>query len=140
MIGMLGVGLLLSACPGPGGQGNSVQTGPQGGSGEGTDTSVALTSEQLEEIQRTVRNGKDAITHCYTDEMERRNDRKLTGKVVVKILIGTSERAEQVVIGETTLKGTEFQTCIVDTVKGWEFPKINSPSWFTYPFEFSPAY
>jgi hypothetical protein len=25
-------------------------------------------------------------------------------------------------------------------VKTWEFPQLNSADWFSYPYEFSPAY
>ena len=88
----------------------------------------------------TVRNGQDQITHCYTEEMERQKDKKLAGNVLVKILIGTNERADQVVIGEHTLKGSLLRRLHRADLKSLEFPRLNSPSWFTYPFEFSPAY
>jgi len=135
---MLGLLLLLAGCPATtseGGGGSHVKP-PE----EQTDTSAALTSEQLEEVQRTVRNGQDAVTACYTEEMERTKDKKLAGKVTVKILIGTAGRADQAVIGDATLKGPLLHACILKTVRSWEFPKINTPSWFTYPFEFTPAY
>lgn len=132
--------LVASGCPSQTttGQGN---TNPDPGAGTGnTDTSAALTPEQMEEVQRTVRIGKDGITQCFEEEMERTKNKKLTGKVTVKIQIGVNKVAEQVVIGEATLKSPDLHACIIKTVKAWEFPKIPTVSWFTYPFEFSPAY
>jgi len=141
LLGMLAVSLLVGACP----PGPEPVTGPGtgGGGGGGTDTSSANTAEQMDEVQRSVNNEgglRGALNRCFMEEMERRKDKKLAGNVMVKILIGTSERAEQVIIGENTIKGAEFLSCIQQTVKGWEFPKLNSANWFTYPFEFSPQY
>jgi len=136
---MCGLGLAVVACAGPSGEGGGPRTGsglPAGPS----DTSGANTAEQMEEVQKTVRNGQSAIINCYTEEMERQKDKKLAGNVMVKMLIGTRERAEQVEIGERTLNAPTLHACIIQTVKSWEFPRLNAPSWFTYPFEFSPAY
>lgn len=132
--------LVASGCPSQTATGQGSDPDPGPGTGTGSDTSAALTPEQLEEVQRTVRIGKDAITSCFTEEMERTKNKKLTGKVTVKIQIGVNKVADQVVIGEATLKSPELHDCIIKAVKSWEFPKIPTVSWFTYPFEFSPAY
>jgi len=50
VLGLVALGLLVVACPGPSGQGPV--TGP--GTGGGTDTSATNTAEQLEEIQGSV--------------------------------------------------------------------------------------
>jgi hypothetical protein len=131
---------LIAGCPATTQQGGG--TGGQGGGEErsgGRDES-ALTGDQLEEVQKTVRVGMDAINSCFTEEMERQKDKKLAGKVHVKILIGVNRTADQVVIGEHTLNGPDFHACLIRTIRSFEFPKIPSPSWFSYPFEFSPAY
>jgi len=141
LLGLLAVSLLVGACPSP--SGPEPVTGPGTGGSGATDTSGANTAEQMDEVQRSVNNEgglRSALNRCFMEEMERRKDKKLAGNVMVKVLIGTNEHAEQVVIGENTLKGTEFTGCVVQTVKGWEFPKLNSANWFTYPFEFSPQY
>jgi hypothetical protein len=135
------LGMTLGGCPATTGNGNGT-TGPGPGPGEGTGgpSARALTADQLEEVERTMRNGMDALNRCFTDEMERTKDKKLAGKVTLKILIGTNRTAEQVQIGEHTLRGPDFHSCLVREVRALEFPGIRTPTWYTRALEFSPQY
>jgi outer membrane biosynthesis protein TonB len=112
------------------------ETGPTGSSVGGE----ALTSEQMEEIQRVERVGQTSVIACYTAELERRGDKNLEGSVLVKILIGTDGSAQRVVIGKSTLKVPRVHSCIVEAIRGWEFPKLRSATWHSTTFKFSPAY
>jgi hypothetical protein len=130
---------LLGGCPAATGQGGGTGGGGGGGAGGGT-ACMPLTSEQLEEVDRTLSGvGKDAILRCFNEEMERQKDKKLTGHVMIKLLIGTN-RVEQVVLGENTLHGSEFKTCVIDAVKSLDFPAIRTPTWYTRAFDLSPQY
>lgn len=139
---MVGVALVWGAfgCSGPASETRpqpqpTAEPEEQGGPDE-----RAISPEQLEEVQRTVRIGQDAITACFEDEMQRQGDRTLTGKVTVNILVGTAGKAEKVDIVQSTFDSPEFQKCIDLTIRGWEFPALPSPTPFSYPFQFSPAY
>jgi len=96
--------------------------------------------EQLEEIRRAERVGQPTLVECYEEEMERRKTKTLEGKVVVKILIGTEGAAQQVVIGQSTLKAPKAEGCMANAIRTWEFPRLNTPSWYSTTFSFSPAY
>jgi outer membrane biosynthesis protein TonB len=100
----------------------------------------ALTMEALEEIQRMERVGQPALIACYTAELERRGDKALKGKVVVRILVGVRGAADDVQIGESTLKAPKVHACLIKTIRQWELPKISAASWYSTTFEFSPAY
>jgi outer membrane biosynthesis protein TonB len=129
--------LLLGSAACSGGSGKpdeQPQTDPQG-SGE-----KALSEDQIEEIRKTVQQGTNSAIDCYTAELERRGDKKLQGKVVVRILIGTTGAVQQVEIGEDELKVPAIKTCILAAVRKWDFPKISTAFWYTAPFQFSPAY
>jgi len=127
----------LAGCPKPAQP--PVNTGPP--PGNEPDPSIgAMTPEQMDEVQRTVRGGMTAITRCYTDELERRQDRKFKGKIVVKILIGTNSAAQKVDIGDDALNVPAINACLKKVIMDFEFPKLTKASWFTYPFQFSPAY
>lgn len=118
-------------------------TAMRGGGGGSPDDPVAergVTAEQMEEIQRVERNGRPALIDCYTDELERLNTKKLKGKVTVKIYIGADGRVLQVAIAETTLRAPRVHTCIQNAVKGWEFPRLRSPTWYGTTLFFDPAY
>ncbi|MCA9673276.1 MAG: AgmX/PglI C-terminal domain-containing protein [Myxococcales bacterium] len=103
-------------------------------------TEQALTPEQMEGVQRTVRAGSPSITRCYTEELDRRGTKKFRGHVVVKIHVGMATRALAVQIGESSLNAPAVHDCIKRTINGWEFPKLAKASWFTFPFKFEPAY
>lgn len=130
------VGLL--GCPG-GGQSPQPVTGGQE-EGPTPNASGGITQEQIDEIEATRRGGMAAIVECFNDEIERRKVRKLKGKVMVEIQIGTAGRALSVGIKQSSFRSTEIQTCIQNTIKTWEFPRLTSA--FNYPttFDFSPAY
>ncbi|MCC6749426.1 MAG: AgmX/PglI C-terminal domain-containing protein [Deltaproteobacteria bacterium] len=130
--------LTLAGCPAEQSQGPGPRTGPaQGGPSE---DSSALTPEQMEEIQKAARAGQPGVERCYTEELEKRGDKSFKGKLTVKILIGTNGTATQVTIVESELKAPAVHQCIEQAVKGWEFPTLRSPSWFSYPYTFQPAY
>jgi len=136
--GVVLVGWFLAGCSSPSGQANSA---PQIGPGsEVASTEAALTAEQIEEVERTVKLGQDAINGCYEQEMERLKDKKLAGRVTLQIHISTDRVADQVIVGEHTLTGAPLHDCMIKTVKSWEFPRLNAPVWRTYPYEFTPAY
>ena len=100
----------------------------------------ALSSEELEEIQRTQRIGRGALNACYEDELEERGNKTLHGTVIVQILIGTTGSAKQVAITGGTLKVPKVLDCIRQAIKEWEYPKIKSTFEFSTTFQFSPAY
>ena len=100
----------------------------------------AMTPEQMEEVQAVVHAGQPAVTRCYTEELSRRADKSFKGKVTVKILIGTQQAAQKVEIGPSELNAPAVHDCIRETIMRWEFPALVKPNWFTYPFQFSPAY
>jgi hypothetical protein len=135
---MVATSLGAAGCPSQttGGQGGGVEPGT--GNGTGGD-SKAISPEQMEEVQRTARIGKDSIIKCFTEEMERTKDKKLTGKLTLKLQVGTNRVADQVQI-DSTLKSPAFQDCVMRAVKSWEFPQIPTAGWFTFPYELSPAY
>lgn len=118
--------------------------GPSSGAGStgaaaGTG-GTALTPEQFEEIQTTERLGRPGLVDCYTRELERRGDKSFQGKVVIQIQIGTNGSARTVRIAQSTLKSPKVHKCIVETVRGWEFPALSAPTWHSTTLHFSPAY
>ena len=100
----------------------------------------ALTPEQIEEIQRTVNVGREALKVCYTKELERRGDKDLMGKVRFDIKISPTGRTIAATIGESTLKVPKVHQCMLTAVKTWEFPKHKETYSYTTTVMFDPAY
>lgn len=123
------------ACPATTQQGNTFAEGSE----EERASEPALTSDQLEEINRTVRVGGDSLISCYEKEMERQG-KKMSCKVMVKLVIGATGVAEQIDIVESTIQSAQFTNCMVQTVRSWEFPKLPKSTPYSFPYSFSPAY
>jgi hypothetical protein len=136
---LAGASLILGGCPSSTTQGGGGEYGG-GDPADPASTTGGVTFEQMEEIKRVERIGQPGITACYTEELERRQTKKLQGKVVVKIQIGINGSALQVNIGESTLNAPLVHQCIQQQIRKWEFPKVSSPTWYGTTFHFSPAY
>ncbi len=137
MIGcVMGWMIFSLACPATTHQGNNTAADI---SEEEQASEPALTSEQLEEIKRTVRVGKDAMVNCYEQELERQG-KKISCKVMVKLVINVNGTAEQIDIDNVNIQSDPFTYCMVQTVRSWEFPKLPKATPYSFPFAFSPAY
>ncbi len=137
MIGsVIGWMIFSLACPATTHQGNGTAVGT---AEEEQASDPALTSDQLEEIKRTVRVGTDAMVTCYEEELERQG-KKISCKVMIKLVINVSGTAEQIDIEESNIQSDPFTHCMVQTVRSWEFPKLPKATPYSFPFAFSPAY
>jgi hypothetical protein len=98
-----------------------------------------MTPEQMEEVQTLVRQGTVSLNRCYQKELEEAK-KPFRIKIVVKFLVGTAAHVTKVAFALSTTDSATFKSCITKTIKGWEFPKLKTEAWFTYPFTFEPAY
>jgi hypothetical protein len=137
-LGFVLLGVLAGCSGSSGGQQPVYGPGPDN---EGTPAAQrSMTAEQYEEIERVRRVGMPGLNGCYEDELERRNTKKLKGKLTVKIQIGTQGSALQVNIAQTTFNAPVMHQCIQQQIMKWEFPRLQSPTWYGTTIEFSPAY
>ena len=127
---------LLLACSGS----NQPRTGPEAPVDNTPPAPRGVTSEQMEEIQSVERAGRPAVIDCYTDELERRNDKKLKGSVTVEIHIAATGAVQQVRISRSTLQAPQVLQCIDRVIRSWEFPRLRADTWYGTTFQFSPAY
>ena len=90
------------------------------------------------EIQKVVSAGKNDIKTCYDTQLKSKPD--LAGKVEVNFEIDSKGKVSKASVGKSTMKDKTVETCIVDTVKKWTFPKPKGEGIVkvTYPFVFAP--
>ncbi|MBW2736033.1 MAG: AgmX/PglI C-terminal domain-containing protein, partial [Deltaproteobacteria bacterium] len=79
------------------------------------------------------------LNRCYEHALEAAG-KKFTAKMVAKILISTSGAASKVAFSEAQGMTPALKACLAKHIKSWEFPKVPSEAWFTYPLVFEPAY
>ncbi|MFH1131957.1 MAG: AgmX/PglI C-terminal domain-containing protein [Pseudomonadota bacterium] len=99
-----------------------------------------LSIEQMEGIEMTISSGLPALSACYGHELDSRGTKSWEGKILFKILIATNGSVANVLIGQSELKSQPMYDCMLETIRGWEFPAVESATWFTRSILFSPAY
>lgn len=77
---------------------------------------------------------------CYQEVLDEKKDRAFNGTVIVLISLDTNQRATNVKVMGGTLPDSGVQTCLVDTLKTLEYPKLELPGDVQYTFQFRPAY
>lgn len=76
------------------------------------------------------------IRQCYTRELRR--DPSLTGKLIVRFVIGTSGAVKYAALRGSTLDNSIVEDCVVDRVREATFPKPSGGTVIvSYPFNFA---
>jgi TonB family protein len=100
----------------------------------------AIPQEQMEEITQILDRKRQDVAHCWTNEATRQKNRNLTIDLMLRLTIGTGGRAQKVEIVKNSVNSKEFDECVVDMVKNFEFPAIPSSVELTWPYSFKPLY
>ena len=136
-LGTAAVGLALTACA-------KTQTGeapvtvlgrdetapPQGGIAPDKEADILLVLQQRETSTRK----------CYQDVLNEKQDRSFAGSMKVLISLNTNREASSVKVVGGTLTDADVASCLVDTIKRFEFPELRQPGEVQYEFQFRPAY
>ncbi|QDK45081.1 hypothetical protein DOM22_07875 [Bdellovibrio sp. ZAP7] len=137
-----GSGVLIST-NGKGGGKNASGMGGMAAGGTG-NAGVGLIEEESEitggldreVIAQYIKSKLGQILYCYERQLSANPD--LFGKVAVKFTIGGTGQVEQQIIGDTTLKNSTVEGCILNRVAAWKFPAPQGGTrvLVTYPFLF----
>jgi hypothetical protein len=137
-----GSGVLIST-NGKGGGKNASGMGGMAAGGTG-NAGVGLIEEESEitggldreVIAQYIKSKLGQILYCYERQLSANPD--LFGKVAVKFTIGGTGQVEQQLIGDTTLKNSTVEGCILNRVAAWKFPAPQGGTrvLVTYPFLF----
>jgi hypothetical protein len=89
-----------------------------------------------EVIAQYIKSQLGQILYCYERQLSANPD--LFGKVAVKFVIGPNGRIEQQNIGDSTLKNSNVEGCILNKISSWKFPNPQGGTrvYVTYPFLF----
>src|SRR5262245_55583309 len=89
----------------------------------------------LDVIRDVVDAHRAQLKGCY--EKSPAGKKKLTGKVVVRFVIGEQGTVGECAVKEATLDDESVKSCLVAEVKGWVFPKPkHGPAAINFPFHF----
>jgi TonB family protein len=90
-------------------------------------------------IRRIIRRHINEVKYCYEQELLKKPD--LGGRVVVQFTISGSGQVVASVLQSSTMGNSRVETCTVQAVRRWEFPKPLGGGIVivSYPFVLTPA-
>ena len=88
-----------------------------------------------------VLNQRDASARkCYQDVLNEKKTREFKGTVTILLSLNTNGTASAVKIMSSTLNNKDVETCLAQTIKEFEFPKVDRPGDIQYVYKFEPQY
>ena len=111
--------------------------GAADGTGGSTDS---VSPEKLEEIDMFFhRKTAQLQFDCYNTEVEKTHQR-YSGNVSIALVVQPGGKASDVKLTGSSLKSEGIETCVVESVKAWEWPDVNAPAPYTGSINFKPAW
>jgi hypothetical protein len=99
-----------------------------------------ISPDKEAEVQLVLQNREVSTSKCYKDVLAEKHDRAFQGTMKVLIALGTAGAATDVRVVGGTLNDGEVASCLVDTLKRFEYPKLEQAGEVQYEFLFRPAY
>jgi hypothetical protein len=88
-----------------------------------------------------VLNQRDASARrCYQEVLNEKKTREFKGTVKILLSLNTNGTARAVKITGGTLNNKDVENCLVQTVKEFEFPKLDRSGDIQYEYTFEPQY
>ena len=77
---------------------------------------------------------------CYQDVLNEKHTRQFKGTVKIMLSLNTNGTARAVKIMGGTLANQDVENCLVQTIKDFEFPKLDRSGDVQYEYTFEPQY
>lgn len=118
---------------------NQVAPGPVAAGGQGAENKPPRGDLNKEILRRVIRHHISDVKNCY--EAELAQNPKLGGRILVRFTIASSGRVTASALQDSTMGNARVETCTVEAVRGWEFPKPCGGGYVvvSYPFVLTPA-
>jgi hypothetical protein len=107
---------------------------------EPTSTTGGVPPDKEAEVQLVLAQRDASTRRCYQDALSTKKDKNFKGTVQVLITLGVAQQATAVKAVGGTLGDSEVEACLVDTLKSFEYPKLDVAGDVQYTFSFRPSY
>ena len=136
----MGACLVLSACATGGGEEDKpLPVVVRGGDDVKIDTGGIPPDKQADII--SVLQQRDASARkCYQDVLNEKHTREFKGTVKILLSLNTNGSARAVKIMGGTLNNQDVESCLIQAVKEFDFPKLDRPGDIQYDYTFEPQY
>ena len=95
------------------------------------------------EVQLLLQQRNPSTLKCYSDVLNEKHDRAFKGTVIVLLSLepsGSQSKAADVKVIGGTMTDKEVTSCVIDKLKEFEYPEIQSAGTMQYVYRFEPAY
>ena len=103
-----------------------------------------IAPDKQADIQLMLQQREPSVRKCYNDVLnDGSHDRTFKGTIVVLISLapgGENAKVSAVKAITDTLKNDEVTSCVVDRLKDFEYPNVQSSGTMQYSYKFEPAY
>jgi outer membrane biosynthesis protein TonB len=90
---------------------------------ETTPAGGGIDAEHHDAVERVLQRKIPELQACWQEEYEKTKNRKLEGNVSLMMVISPGGKASKVDILESSLKTPSIESCVVATVRSWNFPE-----------------
>ena len=141
MLFAMGTCLALGACATTGGgdEGRSTQTVVRGNEDIRIDTG-GIPPDKQADIYQVLQQRDASARRCYQDVLNEKKTRQFQGTVKILLSLNTNGTASAVRIVGGTLNNKDVETCLVQAVKEFDFPKLDRGGDIQYDYKFEPQY
>ncbi len=135
----MGTCFALGACATTGEEGKPLPVVVRGGE-EMTINTGGIPPDKQADIFLVLQQRDASARKCYQDVLNEKRTREFKGTVKIMLSLNTNGSAKNVKIMGGTLKNKEVEDCLIQTVKDFEFPKLDRPGDVQYDYTFEPQY
>jgi hypothetical protein len=136
----MGTCFALGACATSGG---GEETGParvvHGGEDIRIDTG-GIPPDKQADIYLVLQQRDASARRCYQDVLNEKKTREFKGTVKILLSLNTNGTASAVRIMGGSLNNKDVEGCLIQTVKEFEFPKLDRGGDIQYDYKFEPQY
>lgn len=121
-----------------GGGGVNVVKNPESSSPTG-----GIPPDKEAEVQLLLQQRNPSTLKCYSDVLNEKHDRAFKGTLIVLLSLepsGSQSKAADVKVIGGTMTDKEVTSCVIDKLKEFEYPEIQSAGTMQYVYRFEPAY
>ena len=92
------------------------------------------------DIYQVLQQRDASARRCYQDVLNEKKTREFKGTVKILLSLNTNGTAKAVKIMGGTLNNKDVEDCLVQTVREFEFPKLDRAGDIQYDYKFEPQY
>ncbi len=136
----MGACLALGACATSGsGDDQPVPVVVRGGEEVRVDTG-GIPPDKQADVYLVLQQRDASARRCYQDVLNEKKTREFQGTVKILLSLNTNGTARAVRVMGGTLNNKDVESCLVETIKQFEFPKVDRAGDIQYEYKFEPQY